>query len=274
MSAQTSIEVPTTHTEESLTKAILQTWGGIPSQGGGVRYVVAIQVNNGAGFSFGRTLDAIVFDTWPSKGLTLHGLEVKVSRADLRRELQDPDKAAAFTEHLDIFSIVAPKDVVDRDIIPRRWGIYMPDGKGGLRAARKPLYLHDDARDRRRVDRDIMAAFSRALVQRSLSREAEQLAYDRGHKAAERIAAFEIDRTKNDAARCRERIAEFEQASGVSIDQYNAGDVGKAFAAFRRLSGTGYEAGLPIDQARRVAERVEGLADDMAALKSYLNGDA
>lgn len=263
----------TAHTEKSLSAAILKTWGGVPSQGGGVRYVVALQVNNGAGFSFGRTLDAIVFDTWQSKGLTLDGFEIKVRKSDLRRELQDPSKSAGFTDHLDTFSIVAPKAVIDRDIIPKRWGIYVPDDKGTLRTIRKPLYLHDDSRDRTHVDRSIMAAFSRALVQRSLSREAEDLAYDRGYRNGEKSTQYKLDQATRSLAELAEAVAEFKDASGVEITAYRGREVGEAFEAFCRLSGKGWNCGLPIEDARRVVGRMESLAADLEVLKSYLSPD-
>jgi len=204
------------HTEATLTAAIMKKWAGVKSQGG-MRYVVAVQVNNGAGFAFGRTLDAIVLDTWPSKGLTLHGLEVKCSKGDLRRELQNPAKAEGFLPYLDNFSIVAPSNVIDRDLIPKRWGIYVPDNEGSLRTVRSPLYLHDDGRDREHVDRSLMAAFARALVQRSLSKEARDEEYECGYRAGQQSNAAEI----REAEMLRQRQADFEAASGVRLGDWS-----------------------------------------------------
>jgi len=72
------------------------------------RWIVAFQVHNAAGFGFSRRLDAVVLDTWPSQGLTVHGLEIKTRKSDMRRELLDPAKAQAFATDLDLFSIAAP----------------------------------------------------------------------------------------------------------------------------------------------------------------------
>lgn len=259
------------HTERTMLDRIRRTWG---ADGNQPRYVVAEHVNNGAGFSYGRTLDAIVFDTWPSKGLLLHGLEVKVSTSDLRRELQDTRKAGAFFPYLDHFSVVAPQNVIAaaRAEVPKRWGIYQPTDDGRLRAVRKPLMLHDDGQ-RETLDRSLMAAFARALVQRSLSREAEEAAYSRGESEATKRAAFEIEQAKRSAEGIVASAKAFEEASGIKIDQWNGGSVGEALAAFQKLRGRGYLGGLPVEKAQRLAEDIATLADELATLKAFLNSD-
>lgn len=88
------------------------------------------QVRDRAGFDATRTLDAVVMDTWPSSGLALHGFEIKVSRADWRRELAEPAKSAAFTRLLDYFWIVAPPDVVQRAELPELWGLLETTERG------------------------------------------------------------------------------------------------------------------------------------------------
>lgn len=250
------------HTESSLTAAIIKNWAGVGSQGGqAVRYVVAVQVNNGAGFNFGRTLDAIVLDTWPSHGLTLHGLEIKCSKADLRRELQNPDKAEGFIKHLDVFSVVAPKEVIDRDLIPKRWGIYVPDDNGGLRTVRKPLYLHDEARDRKQVSRSLMAAFARALVQRSLSNEARNEEFQRGYAAGEASHSYDLAR----ADELRQRVAAFEEASGVNLsDSSGAQKIGEAVEFV--LHGGLQRQVAYVGDMRILAKRLNKMADELERL--------
>lgn len=211
------------HTEQSISAAIIKTFGGVMSQGVGVRYVVALQVNNGAGFAYGRTLDAVVFDTWPSKGLVLHGIEIKVTKADLRRELQHPDKSAGFTQFLDTFSIAAPAEVLKgmKDVIPGKWGLYTPTSDGRLRTARKPLYLHEDGRDREVCDRSFAAAFARALVQRSLSHDAERAAFESGQQQGRKAGLADVDRAERALSQLRDECNAFEAASGVTLRGYS-----------------------------------------------------
>jgi hypothetical protein len=91
--------------------------------GNGPRYVYAEHVRNSAGFDASRTCDFMALDTWPSSGLALHGMEVKVSRADWLRELKQPAKAAAFMAVVDYWWLVCPKGVADVTELPPGWGM-------------------------------------------------------------------------------------------------------------------------------------------------------
>jgi hypothetical protein len=254
------------HTEDTLLVALRATYGFTNDR---PRYVCAFHVNDGAGYSYGRCLDAIVFDTWPSDGLRLHGFEVKISASDFRRELQDTRKAAAFLPMLDTFSILAPRGIVDREILPKAWGLYHPTDDGRVKAARKPLMLHTDGK-RDDVDRSLMAAFSRALVQRSLSQEAEREAYDRGVKQGSASAAVRLEQAEGQAASLQTSVNEFEAASGVQITRYNGRAAGEAFRAFNKLRGTGWMASLPIDPLRRALSTLEDSVADLETLRQHL----
>jgi len=245
--------------EADLIKAIMVRWPMTVRQ---PRYVTAVQVHNGAGFGYSRKLDAIVFDTWPSKGLRLHGLEIKTSRGDLRRELQDTRKFAEFEPHLDLFSIVAPKGIVDLKILPPKWGLYIPDGEG-LRARRKPLSLHSDKRAE--MSRSIAAAFVRALVDRSLSREAQDAEYQRGFeigkKEGERIS-LEAKRHVDELERA---ISEFQEASGVQILTWNANKIGEAVKTI--MDGGIMKRIRFAPDIRDIGMRLIALADELDYLK-------
>jgi len=87
-----------------------------------------------------RVIDAIVASLWPSNGLQLHAVEVKVSRADLQRELLDPGKSETFAPFCHKFWLCAPRDIVDPAELPAGWGWLAPYGEGAetvLRAERE-----------------------------------------------------------------------------------------------------------------------------------------
>lgn len=104
-----------------------------------------------------RVLDAVVVDTWPGafdrvvdhgRGYGLHGIEVKVSRSDLRRELGDLSKAERFTDggFLTHFSVLAPAEVLKgwRTLgIPETWGVLSLREDGTIRALRAPRLLRE-----------------------------------------------------------------------------------------------------------------------------------
>ena len=247
-------------TEATLTTAIHRTW---PYSDMRPRYVVAVQVNNGAGYAYGRTLDAIVFDTWPSGGLTLHGLEIKVTKGDLRRELQNTKKYADFSQHLDYFSIVAPKGVVDLKILPPKWGLFQPTDDGKLRARRKPLSIHAD--DRTTLSRSMSAAFVRALVSRSLSSEATAAAYARGEKSAKQRGEWKIKDLSRNLDSLEQSVSEFEASSGVRITSWNGEKIGEAVTLV--LAG-GFEQRIGYaGNIRSLGEKIIQLADELDALK-------
>ena len=204
-----------TVTADDIVDAILKTW---PTNEQMTRYVVAFEVRDRAGFQARRALDAVVIDSWPSSGLQIHGLEIKVSASDLRRELQDIEKSGRFHEHLDLFSIAAPKGVVKLDLLPEKWGLYQLTDDGTLKARRKPLALHDT--NKRPVDRSFAVAFARALASRGADQRVLRSEYDRGFKAGENAAGTDLRLLRREKERWEESRKRFEESSGLNLDEW------------------------------------------------------
>ena len=99
---------------------------GFVSSNGGVpkpRYVKAEHVRAETGFDR-RTADFIAVDTWRSGRCAIHGVEVKVSRADWLRELKDPDKSAACMSWCTYWWLAVPDQAIVRDgELPPGWGL-------------------------------------------------------------------------------------------------------------------------------------------------------
>jgi len=206
--------------------AILTTWPA--NHDNRPRYVTAFEVNNGAGFSYTRTLDAVVIDTWPYKGFTISGYEVKVSSGDMRRELQDTTKFQGFANLLDYYSIAAPPGIVKLAMLPANWGLYEVQKDGTLRAKRKPLMLHDGS-DMKTTTRSFMVAFTRSLVTRSLSREAERAARAEGFREGEASTKYDLARLQREKERFEKVFAEFQEASGLDLRHaYSGVELGEA----------------------------------------------
>ena len=129
------------------------------------RYAVAEEVGNQTGFQK-RRLDMVVVDVYESNGYSVEGIEIKVSKSDLRKELQDSSKHNIFFDDLDYYSLAAPLEIIDKDIIPKHWGIYAAilgdDGGWYLRTIRKPLSLHDKQVET--IGRGFFACLSRAIA--------------------------------------------------------------------------------------------------------------
>lgn len=97
-----------------------------PSQ----EYAIAFEVAQATGYRANRHLDAVVMSLWPSRGLTLTGIEIKVNLQDWRREKANPQKAEEIAQFLDFFYIAAPDSLIKKDELPEAWGLIEVNDKG------------------------------------------------------------------------------------------------------------------------------------------------
>lgn len=178
-------------------------------------YAVMFEVADGTGASAKRYADAVVMSLWPSRGLELHGIEIKVSRSDYRREAADPAKAESVARFCDRWSVyTAPGVIGDIGAVPPAWGVEEFDGKAfkTLKPAEKtpaePLTRTFIASMLRRADG----------ISRGQMREIEDHAKEAAEKAVaderaaieHRIAKGVEDRTKalSKMAEARQRLIE------------------------------------------------------------------
>ncbi len=93
-------------------------------------YAIMWEVGEGTGAISGRYADALIMSLWPSRGLELHGVEIKISRSDWKREAADPTKAEAIARYCDRWWIHTPPGIVDDlSALPPAWGLREFDGK-------------------------------------------------------------------------------------------------------------------------------------------------
>lgn len=91
-------------------------------------------VSDATGFNGSRYADAIAMSVWPSRGLELHGFEVKASRSDWQKELATPSKAEEIASYCDHWWLVSNKLAAKEEEIPPAWGwLEFDDGKLTLR---------------------------------------------------------------------------------------------------------------------------------------------
>lgn len=181
-----------------------------PNAYGGVDYVVLEQVPNGTGFAQAyRWIDAVLFSLIPSKGLYRSAYEIKVSRSDLIRELQNPEKHRWCQEYFHEFWFVCPKEIVQDGEIPNGIGLMCPHGD------KLVIKKHCARNDNPKLDDQILAAFMRASSK----------ALDSASKVAEKDI---LDNCKDyqQAKTYRECVLNFCEAHGVSmIPSSNKADI-------------------------------------------------
>lgn len=208
------------------------------------KWTVVPGLPNATSWDKSRTCDAMAFGCWRSEGIAIHGYEIKVSRGDWLREIQDPEKGLAFSRRCNYWWIAAPDGVVKVEEMPSDWGLRVVsrNTEGGYSARVKKAATFKANPE---WDLNFLVALARACYKKSPDRIADEkatsAAYEEGYKAG---AARRERETVGDVRghlieerdRYKKAIADFETASGIRIDSYNAGQLGRAFQAFQQLS--------------------------------------
>ncbi|MDD5702121.1 MAG: hypothetical protein PHU23_08745 [Dehalococcoidales bacterium] len=140
------------------------------------------QVANATGFSAGRWIDAAVFEMWPSKGLTRRAFEIKISRGDFLREMNNPSKYQWCRQHFHEFWYVAPKDVIKVEELPEGAGWLYPAGSR-LITGRQASHIRNPE-----LNDELLASFLRSAgkeIQNAAKRDKAQiLSQDEGYQTA------------------------------------------------------------------------------------------
>lgn len=169
-------------------------------------WAFAAHVRNGTGWTkrVTRTADALALSLWPSRGLELHGFEVKCSRSDWKRELEDPAKAEEIAGYCDRWWIVVSDDkVVRAGELPPAWGLLV--AREGKLVVVTPAPLLPEAA-RKPLDRSFIAAFARALSDADAEAAERRAATANRKQIADLHAAHakQVERMRLDLVRERE----------------------------------------------------------------------
>jgi hypothetical protein len=180
-------------------RAALKRYYGQPNYG------IVFEVANATGFNARRHLDAMAMGLWPSRGLTLYGIEIKVSRYDWRKELEQPQKAEELARFCDYFYVAAPKDVVPVNEVPDKWGLLELRGEAIVEA--KAATKHEAEPTGRPFLAAIFRAASREVDPETLEsmlrkgqRELDEKFEQRVKERAEQITRSRIDGNEKWAA--------------------------------------------------------------------------
>jgi len=214
-------------------------------------------------------IDAVVIDRYESNGYALTGLELKVSRQDLQNELLSPEKSARFFKHLDHYALVLYNlDLMKGLDIPSQWGIYYPDGKGSLRAKRRPKPLHPGKmRVKRNVDKSFAVSLMTALSRRGSATENQKMlreAYKKGYAAGIEEEKEIHQRITNRLKGRLEVIQEIEKLSGEKLYFFNDRSI-KEFAAVFKAFNEGHY------QKEQLLKVVEARKNQISLLEEVIN---
>lgn len=233
------------------------------------------EVRNATGYQrTTRTADAIAMSLWPSRGLELHGFEVKVSRSDLRRELDDPEKAVEIQQYCDHWwLVIGHKDLIQPGELPKKWGLIVAQ-KNRLVAKVEAPQLESKPLDKGFVA-SILRNFTDSYVPRSMLKTLVDEKYKEWQQRDDGVREMAVSSAKREIGELNDIINKFEEASGVNIrNRWRVGKIGEAVKEVmngdfgqsrRRLERLAIDAQSIADQAKReleTIERIEELRND------------
>lgn len=220
-------------------------------------WAIFFEVANGLGLADRRYADAVAMSLFPSRGLDVHGFEVKTARGDWLRELKNPTKADVIASYCDFWWLVAGDEkVAQKDEVPRAWGLLVSKD-GELRQVKKPERLKPKA-----IDRAFMGAMFRRADEwatAQLKNDARVVAArEEGRKEGEETRDWRNSEAVDDLKKLKDRLAEFEKVSGITIDKYSYGNIGEAVRKFMHSQKEDV-----VEDLERVAGWIEGSAKDL-----------
>lgn len=196
------------------------------------------EVSNGTGARGGAAYaDVVAMSLYPSRGLHLHGMEVKVSRGDWQRERSKPNKAEIIAAYCDFWWLVTGPGVVhDVGEIPHGWGWKLFEA-GKVVTKKQPERLTPKT-----MDRDFLAALLRRAseVGDAFIRQVVEERTAASRASFEESAKREVERSTQRHRDLVEKVRVFEEASGISLSGWSdKKEIARLAAAIERVGVIG-----------------------------------
>lgn len=231
-------------------------------------WALLFEVPNGTGGHKSRVADAVAMGLWPSRGLHLHGFELKAYRSDWLRELKNPKKAETVAQYCDLWWLVTEPDVARVDEIPDAWGWLELQKGGKLRERKKALMRGGEP-----LSRSFLAALLRAASAGStkyvLRDDIEQELSD-ARKEGKELGLREA-RTRGilqaqSQHELVEKVKAFEAATGISISKERPYRIGHVGAAVNQVLAHQDAVHAFARKARQIKRTAEAIVENVDAL--------
>jgi len=183
------------------------------------------EVRNKTGYGGGkeeRYADAVAMSLYPSRGLSVLGFEIKVSRGDWLRELKDPQKSVAIQSFCDHWWVVigGPK-IVELSEVPQNWGLM------GFTNGRACIVKDAPKLEPKPLDRAFVASMMRRMneyvTEQVTSSAAFTDAFERGRVAGVQDGPHALRQAKSDLDQLKKTVEDFEKLSGFNIQRWQYG---------------------------------------------------
>ncbi len=171
------------------------------------------RVRRGTGFSTViRTADAIAMSLYPSRGLEIHGFEIKVSTNDWKKELAEPEKAEEMQQFCHRWWIVIPKkEIINLSEVPKNWGVIIAK-KNGCSILKDAPFLKA-----KRIDYPFLAAIFRNQEENYIHKDEFHNKIEERKIGWEKHSVYEL----REAKKKLKKLEEFEGEVGIKIDSWD-----------------------------------------------------
>lgn len=197
-------------------------------------HALIAEVSNKAGFERSRSLDYISISFWPSRGLSIHGIEQKSSRSDWQNEMKNPKKSEDFIKHCDRFWLLTTNDkVAQLSEIPETWGWMMVKGSRLMTMKEAPKLKPEE------ITKSFAICLIRRAVEDLIHKSEIQAHLEEATESGKRMMKYEVESSKREQEASQKVIDEFAKESGIDIRRrrWELGDIGKAVKIIMDING-------------------------------------
>lgn len=227
-------------------------------------YLLLTEVPNATGMKKSRTADAMAFSLWPSRGLTITGFELKVSRSDWLKERDDPAKAESLARYCDFwYLVVADKNIVQNGELPATWGLIAPRGSK-LVVTKDATQLPSENISRGFLMSVLRRAFDSGKSAINLQAKLDE-SYRRGYASGK--AEHNNGSQQRIIAELERTIADFEMSSGMKMTPWSAGRIGEIVHLLDKYGVAGFSKQIEIAR-----DNLSVLSERMGKLLLEFNG--
>ena len=176
-------------------------------------WYLGFEVGDSCGSLLSRHADAVAINAYPSRGFEVRGFEIKVSRSDLKHELEISAKADAVAKYCNYWFLVVPKGLTKDMQIPEPWGIIeYKDGK--LKQVKTATYMKNIC------DFGFLCAFIRGRKRI----ESVEYSYNRQQmfdEVKKQYETYYAPSSVRELKRLQKSLSEIEEKTGINITTYN-----------------------------------------------------
>lgn len=233
----------------------------------GEQWITLREARSGAGHEGNnRQCDYLAINSWPGKGLQVIGHEIKVSKADWRKELEQPEKAEDFARYCRRWWVVMPYKLASQvqHEVPPAWGLL------GVQPSRTMELISAPAREPEPLPAWWWIGWM-AQIDRQEKRDTQRRVQIEVHKAVDQARAqWEARegrgqvRADEAAVALREKVTEFTRRTGI--------DINRAWAPHADKMGMLWKLAQHPLALEKLAATLRSAADDLDKVDKLIEG--